>query len=296
MSPTHVFTLPMAEKKRKLRDKLTDKYRLVILNDSTFEEALSLRLSRLNLLAVGGGLAILGIAIVFVLIAYTPVRELIPGYPDQTMRQNIKSTALKLDSLEQQLALRDYYINNVYSIIKGDLPKARTDTTDTARTYGNLDFSVSAEDSMFRRTVEAEDQYSLSVATTQQRGVAFSNVHFFVPVKGVVTNSYNSSEGHYGIDVVAGVSEVVKATLEGTVVLATWSLETGYTIQIQHTNNLISLYKHNAELLKSVGSKVVAGEAIAIIGNSGELTTGPHLHFELWHDGQPLNPEDFMVF
>lgn len=286
----------MAEKKRKLKDKLTDKYRLVILNDSTFEEALSLRLSRLNLLAAGGGLAILGITIIFVLIAYTPVRELIPGYPDQTMRKNIISNALRLDSLEQQLALRDYYINNVYSIIKGDLPRARTDTSDTGRVYGNLDFSVSAEDSMFRRSIEAEDQYSLNVTTASHRRVAFSNMHFFVPVKGIVTNAYNSAEGHYGVDVVAGPSEVVKATLDGTIVLATWTLETGYTIQIQHSNNLISLYKHNAELLKSVGSKVVAGEAIAIIGNSGELTTGPHLHFELWHDGQPLNPEDFMVF
>ncbi len=121
-------------------------------------------------------------------------------------------------------------------------------------------------------------------------------MHFFPPVKGIITRGFNPMEGHYGIDMVAAPNEVVKATLDGTVTMSTWTLETGYVIQIQHDYELISVYKHNATLFKSVGQKVVAGDAIAIVGNSGELTTGPHLHFELWHDRVPLNPVEYIVF
>ena len=131
------------------------------------------------------------------------------------------------------------------------------------------------------------------------RGIAtvqLDKLHFFTPVRGMVTNSFNPSNNHFGTDIVAGPNEVVKATLAGTVIMATWTLETGYVIEIQHDNNLISVYKHNAELLQKVGLRVKAGDAIAIIGNSGELTTGPHLHFELWQNGVALNPENFIVF
>ena len=121
-------------------------------------------------------------------------------------------------------------------------------------------------------------------------------MHFFTPVAGLVTREFNPVAGHFGIDLVAAPNEVVKATLEGTVIMSTWTLETGYVIQIQHGNELLSVYKHNAALFKSVGEKVVAGDAIAIVGNSGELTTGPHLHFELWHNRVPLNPADYIVF
>jgi len=121
-------------------------------------------------------------------------------------------------------------------------------------------------------------------------------MHFFPPVNGILTRGFNPMEGHYGIDLVAAPNEVVKAALDGTVTMSTWTLETGYVIQIQHDYELLSVYKHNATLFKSVGQKVVAGDAIAIVGNSGELTTGPHLHFELWHDRVPLNPVEYIVF
>jgi len=122
------------------------------------------------------------------------------------------------------------------------------------------------------------------------------DMHFFTPVKGIITRSFDPMEGHYGIDLVAAPNEVVKAALDGIVTMSTWTLETGYVIQIQHDYELLSLYKHNAALFKSVGQKVVAGDAIAIVGNSGELTSGPHLHFELWHDRVPMNPVDYIVF
>jgi murein DD-endopeptidase MepM/ murein hydrolase activator NlpD len=115
-------------------------------------------------------------------------------------------------------------------------------------------------------------------------------------VNGIVTNSFKGSENHFGTDIVAGPNEVVKATLDGTIILSTWTIETGNVVQIQHDNDLISVYKHNAEILKNMGKRVKAGEPIAIIGNSGELTTGPHLHFELWYKGKPVNPEEYITF
>jgi murein DD-endopeptidase MepM/ murein hydrolase activator NlpD len=140
------------------------------------------------------------------------------------------------------------------------------------------------------------DQFGLSLTENRNARPAFFNVMFFPPVKGIVTNVFNSGKQHYGTDIVAGTDEVVKATLPGTVTMSGWTIETGNVIQVQHTDNIISVYKHNAELLKHMGDHVKAGEPIAIIGNSGELTTGPHLHFELWYNGTPLNPQDYISF
>ena len=136
----------------------------------------------------------------------------------------------------------------------------------------------------------------MSILTKTTNKTDFSRIHFYSPVKGLITNSFNPNENHLGTDVVTASNNVVVAALEGTVIIANWTLETGYVIQIQHSNNLISIYKHNSELLKKVGNHVTAGEVIAIIGNSGELTSGPHLHFELWHNGTPLDPEDYVAF
>jgi murein DD-endopeptidase MepM/ murein hydrolase activator NlpD len=159
-----------------------------------------------------------------------------------------------------------------------------------------ITFIRSTNDSLLRRQVEAEEQFRLSVLDEENTDHNLYDMHFFTPVDGIITRSFNPMEGHYGIDLVAAPNEVVKAALDGTVTMSTWTLETGYVIQVQHDYELISVYKHNATLFKLVGQKVVAGDAIAIVGNSGELTTGPHLHFELWHDRVPLNPADYIVF
>jgi murein DD-endopeptidase MepM/ murein hydrolase activator NlpD len=162
----------------------------------------------------------------------------------------------------------------------------------------SIKFVKSKKDSLLRKQIEGEEQYNLTFSEKprQQTGINLSQLHFFTPLRGVITNSYNQETDHFGTDIVAGPNEVIKATLEGTVIVANWTLETGYVIQIQHENNLVSIYKHNAELLKKVGNRVLAGEPIAIVGNSGEITTGPHLHFELWYNGSPVNPEDYIVF
>jgi murein DD-endopeptidase MepM/ murein hydrolase activator NlpD len=287
------------ENKRNLRKKLQDKYRLVILNDSTFEEVRSVKLSRLNVLALGSLAAVIGFSVVFLLIAYTPIRELIPGY-DSNMRNMLIKNTLRLDSLSNELEMRDHYFYNIATIISGKTPDNYESLMDTStKKYDNVKLNRTEKDLSFRKEVEDEDQFNisnLSSNTGGQQEELIGTLHFFVPVKGVVTEPFNMNENHLGTDIVAGPNEVVKATLDGTVIMATWTLETGYTITIQHNNNLLSIYKHNAELLKKVGSKVKAGEAIAIIGNSGELTTGPHLHFELWYNGKAVNPQDYMVF
>ncbi|MCF8346599.1 MAG: peptidoglycan DD-metalloendopeptidase family protein [Bacteroidales bacterium] len=284
------------EKKRSFWRKLMRKYRLVILNEESYEEIGFIRLSRMNIMAIAGILTLILIALVYVAIAYTPVRELIPGYPDAMMSHHIRQNAMKLDSLQRELAMRDQYFLNINRIVSGQRPEDYLNDTSTTRGVDEINFVRSANDSALRQKVEEEEQFRLSISDRLAEGKELHDVHFFTPVSGIITNPFNPVENHYGIDLVAGPNEVVKATLDGTVTMATWTLETGYVIQIQHDNNIMSVYKHNAELFKSVGLKVSAGDVIAIIGNSGELTTGPHLHFELWHNGVPLNPADYIVF
>ncbi|MEX0982429.1 MAG: peptidoglycan DD-metalloendopeptidase family protein [Bacteroidales bacterium] len=284
------------EKKRGFLRKLMQKYRLVILNEESYEEVGFVRLSRLNIMAITGIMTLLVIALVYIAIAYTPIRELIPGYPDAMMSHHIRQNAMKLDSIQRELAIRDQYFLNINRIVNGERPMDYLNDTSTSQNPDEIIFYRSASDSILRQKVEAEEQFRLSISDRPAEGKELHDIHFFTPVRGIITNHFNPLENHYGIDLVAGPDEVVKAALSGTVTMATWTLETGHVIQIQHENNMMSVYKHNAELFKTVGMKVNAGDAIAIIGNSGELTTGPHLHFELWHNGVPLNPSDYIAF
>ena len=287
----------MSEKTpRKLLHKLTHKYRMVLLNEDTFEEVGNMRLTRLNLIALVGIVLILLVTITYLLIAYTNIRELIPGYPDASMRQHIRTNAMKLDSLEHEQAIRDQYFDNLNRIISGEVPELFLNDTTGMSDTRNISFLRSTNDSLLRQQVEAEEQFRLSVLDESLVTRNLYELHFFTPVKGIVTRSFSPSDSHFGIDLVSAPNEVVKATLDGTVTMSTWTLETGYVIQIQHDHELISVYKHNASLFKTAGQKVEAGDAIAIVGNSGELTTGPHLHFELWHDRIPLDPADYIVF
>jgi murein DD-endopeptidase MepM/ murein hydrolase activator NlpD len=283
--------------KKTIYKKLLNKYRLSIYRDDTYEEVLNMILSRLNVLAWGGLIMFVFLFIVVSIIVYTPVREFIPGYPDENTRKSIISNKLLLDSLAYELKLKDKYFENLNRIISGKEPENYDNQSDTNREYKNIKFTRSIEDSLMRESFKQEDQFSVYENQDDNKPAGgLSQIRFFPPIKGLVTNSFNSVSNHYGTDVVAGSNEVVKSTLDGTVIMATWTLETGWVIQVQHTNNLISIYKHNAELLKRVGDFVKVGEPIAIIGNSGELTTGPHLHFELWYNGIPLNPEDYISF
>ncbi len=269
---------------------------MVLLNEDTFEEVANVRLTRLNLIALVGVIVIIIVSITYTLIAYTSIRELIPGYPDTAMRQNIRTNAMQVDSLEYEQAIRDQYFENLRRIIAGEVPEAYLNDTSSMDNLKEITFSRSENDSLLRQRVEAEEQFRLSVLDEGGRNGNLHDLHFFTPVKGIITREFSPADGHFGIDLVSAPNEVVKAAMDGTVTMSTWTLETGYVIQVQHDHELISVYKHNATLFKTEGQQVKAGDAIAIVGNSGEYTTGPHLHFELWHDRVPLNPVDYIVF
>ena len=275
------------------------RFRITIYNDHTFEEIWQTRLTKLGTFTLIGAVILSLIGLTTILIAFTNLREFIPGYPDGNMRRNIIMTAYRLDSLENELHIRDQYFSNINAIISGKEPADFQSLQDTSKNYENITFSKSVEDSLLRIQIEQEEQYNLSASEYEEnkKGSKIINQHFFTPLKGVVTSKFNPVDNHFGTDIVAESNTIVSAVLDGTVIMAGWTLETGYVIEIQHGNNIISVYKHNAELLKDIGTVVRAGETISIIGNSGELyTTGPHLHFELWHNGKPIDPEQYIIF
>ncbi len=292
----------MTEEKKKRKTffkKLKNKYRLVILNADTFEEKVSIRLSRLNVFVIIVAASVLLVIATTYIIAFTPLKEFIPGYGSQSER-TLRNLMLKADSLEEDVKQKDLYLYNIKNIMEGKevVDKLPEKPDSSASNYDNINFTKSKEDSLLRIEVEAQEKYNLAegISVGSAAASSISNLFFFTPLKGIVTNNFNITSGHYGVDIVSKKNEAIKSTLDGTVIFASWTLKTGYTIAIQHKENLISVYKHNSVLLKREGEYVKAGEVIAIIGETGELSTGPHLHFELWFNGSPVNPKDYMVF
>ncbi len=286
----------MVLKKKKKLSRLRRTYRLVILNDQTFEERWSYRLTGLNVLTAISGFALLLIFIGIMLISFTPLKRLLPEYPDAEFHEQMINNALRLDSIEIELAVRDQYIRNLQHILTGDSRTKVDDVPDTVELYSNLDLEPSKDDSALRKRVELEQQASILGNQIKHSSTGIEQLTFYPPVKGMVSNKFNYQEGHYGIDIVTEKLSTIHAALDGTVISSSWSLETGYTLQIQHAHDLISVYKHNESLLKQQGDLITAGETIAFVGNTGEFSTGPHLHFELWYKGLPVNPENFIDF
>ena len=289
-------------KKEKRKGKWNDRFRFAVFNDTTFEELWRVRLTRTNARMAAALPVVSILALNTSLIAFTNLREFIPGYPDVEMRRNILMNAIMLDSLEHELEIRDKYFRDLNDVISGKQPISSVAMRDTTRDYDNIVFRRSAEDSLFRARVEEEEKYSLSATsavtgTVSEQGTSLANIHFFPPVKGIISSNFDTRTRHYATDIVTQPKAVVSSTLEGTVIMTGWTMETGFVIAIQHANNLLSVYKHNARLLKEMGDRVWAGEAISIVGDSGELyTSGPHLHFELWHNGVPLDPAQYIYF
>lgn len=265
------------------------------MDDDTFEERVSVTLTPLGILVAVSAITIVMTAIVVGLIAFTPVREYIPGYADMGMEKDMITLTEKTDSLMYEANAQKLYLDNLKKILQGnDTAVNIQNPTDTTKKYDKLDYTRSPEDSALRSEMETGDEYSLALGVTRKTGI--SGYFFFAPVKGSVTSSFNLAEEHFGVDVASADNESVKATLDGTIISAGWSPEDGYVIQVQHSNNLISVYKHNAALLKKTGQFVKAGEPIAIIGSSGEHSTGPHVHFEIWYNGAPVDPQEYVVF
>ena len=283
------------EKKKKIIEKLKNRYRLIIYNDSTYQTVWSTKLTRIKVFTIGGVGGLILIVVTVLFIAYTPIREFIPGYPSGKVREMIVHNAILVDSLQEQLHIRDNYFGKIRDLIEGDVPQEPDFVADSAIPSNNLNFNHYDHDSIFRQKI-LEEQLDLSIQKESPSSKNIANIHFFTPLKGMVTNRFDKNSDHFATDIVGLPNSRISAVLDGTVIFAGWTVETGYVIYIQHANDLVSVYKHNAELLKAVGNHVHAGEAIAIMGNTGELTTGPHLHFELWHEGVALDPEKYIDF
>lgn len=285
-------------KDEKKKSNWRDKYRFTVVNDHTFEEVWRIILTRYNAFLLISLLLFLIIGGTTALISFTNLREFIPGYPDVEMRRNILLSAIRLDSLSEEIILRDKYFNNLNSIIGGKIPVENIGLRDTTRNYKKINFSTSPDESALRAKVEKEERFNLTLGpSAAETPTNFSGLHFFPPVKGVVSGKYDVRAKHFGTDIVTVPKAIVSSALDGTVIFTGWTMETGFVIEVQHQNNLISIYKHNASLLKEPGDLVRAGEGISIVGDSGELyTSGPHLHFEIWYKGSPLDPEKHILF
>lgn len=287
--------------KKSFLSRLRNKYRLAIFNEQTYEEVWGVRLSRLNAFTVIGSIAVVIIVLVILLIAYTGLREYIPGYPDARQRKMIVRNANRVDSLVQEIDKRDQFFESIKNVVNGKVPdefsddsKADPNTSPVKKDMPNLENTE--RDKEFRQQVEAEEKFNLAVLEKKSSNPKLNQVYFFPPLKGIVVNKFDESEDHFGIDIVSKPESTVSSILDGTVIFSGWTVETGYVMIIQHSSDIISVYKHNSRLLKNMGDFVRGGEAIANTGNSGELTSGPHLHFELWYQSKALNPEEYILF
>lgn len=285
-------------KEEKKKNNWRDKYRFSVINDHTFEEVWRLKVTRNNAFLLVSFLLFFIIGGTVALISFTNLREFIPGYPDVDMRRNILLSAIRLDSLERELALRDRYFVNLNQIISGKPPAERLYMQDTTVSYASINFTITPEDSALRARIEKEERFNLTLGPTiAETSSNLAGLHFFPPVKGVISGRYDLRSKHFGTDIVTTPKAVVSSALDGTVIFTGWTMETGFVIEVQHQNNIVSVYKHNASLLKETGDLVKAGEAISVIGDSGELyTSGPHLHFEIWYKGTALDPEKHILF
>lgn len=284
------------EKKKKeiLKEKLTDKFRLVVLNEDTFEEKFSLKLSLLNVFVLGGFLSFLLILVTTFVITFTPIKEYIPGYSSTALKIKATKLAFTTDSLKRELDLLQDYTKAIAPILRGDIEPDILDSIDLNEQPIILEDSLllaSKEDSLFREKIESLDRFPIiSNAETAVKIV------FFAPLKGTISQNFDPNKNHLAVDIVSKKSEPVKAAADGTVIFSDFTTETGYVIILKHAHNYVTVYKHNGTLLKKQGDFVKSGEVIATVGNTGEFTTGPHLHFELWSNGYAVNPLNLIDF
>lgn len=267
---------------------------MVIVNDDTFEEKISFNLSRLNVFVLVGFTAIGLIALTTLLIAFTPLREYIPGYSSTKLKERALNNSEVLDSLEIAVEKQMQRMASIQKVLTGDVRSIEVNSdslVDKATIdFEELNLDPSAADSLLRETVAREDKYNFFEEVSKEAIVLYK------PANGPISEGYNLKEKHFAVDIVLVKDAPINAVADGTVIFAEWTTETGYVIIIEHPNNLLSVYKHNATLSKEQGDLVKAGEVIATGGSTGELSTGPHLHFELWMDGYAVNPEEFIDF
>lgn len=271
-------------------------FRLSLLDAKTHQQLFSVRFNRTGFFVSAVTIAVVLCAAIFSLIAFTPVRTFIPGYPDARTKRAAIQNAIKVDSLESVIYRWELYSENLRRVVEGEEPMS----IDSIIAISNRriaqakdpDF-LKKQDSIMRQEVKNEEMFDIS--SRSQRQLPIEGMLFFTPVQGVISQGYDPVIHPY-LDIAAPAGTVVKAIANGTVIFDGWSEETGYTIQIQHDGDIVSIYKHNEKLLKKTGDKVSAGSPIALVGNTGKLTTGEHLHFELWHKGESLDPTRYISF
>lgn len=278
------------------KDNKRTNFRLAIMDDKSHEQLLTLHFTRTGAFVAIVTVMVMFCAIIYSIIAYTPVRTFIPGYPDALSKRAAIQNAIKVDSLESVIFRWELYSENLKRVIAGEeaikidsILLSTSKTSDAAADVSGL----LKKDSVLRQTVMEEEQFNISARS--HRDLPIEGVLFFTPLKGVVSQGYDPAIHPY-IDITAPAGSVVKAALDGTVIFAGWSDDAGHTIQIQHDGDIVSIYKHNEKLLKKTGDKVAAGAPIALVGNTGEMTTGTHLHFELWHKGETVDPTKYISF
>lgn len=291
--------MKLARIKEFLSTKMRNRYRLIIRNDRNLEERISIILTPLNVVLLMSGLLVFFTAVAIFLLPITPLRYFMPGGGEINPR-DFSLLQNRLDSIERGMRLQEQRDSNLLRILQGDIDSIETEEDEVS--YFEHSFPQAQESigwlSVFPSASAANANQNKN-EQSPEKGHELRltrNYAFFPPLKGVVTDTFNVRNKHTAVDVVSYSNAAVKATLDGTVVLSSWTPETGHVMLLQHTDNLISVYKHNAVLLKQQGAHVSAGEVIAIVGNSGELTSGPHLHFELWQNGQAVNPQDYIKF
>jgi len=274
--------------------KIRIKYKLSFLNESTLEEVFTFRLSWFSGLLALGIFAVFLITLTSIVIITTPIRNYLPGYLDSEIRQQMIDNALRTDSLQQQLFIQTKSLNNLSAIIRGDMRVEEIIKADSITDNSNINLEKSKQTEDFIRNYEEEEKYNLNYVQTSQPHP--DNVFFYKPAKGIISSGFNSQERHYGIDIAAKAKEPVLATMKGTVIYAGFDANFGYVIHLQHSNGFVSVYKHNSLLMKKEGDEVNSGDVIALVGNTGSLSTGDHLHFELWFRGRPVDPQEYIKF
>ncbi|MCI1640848.1 MAG: M23 family metallopeptidase [Bacteroidales bacterium] len=281
---------------RQNKDQKVDNFRLALIEDRTHKQIWALRFTRASFLVTVISIIVVICLGLFSIIAFTPIRTFIPGYPDAHTKHAAIRNAIMIDSLQNIIGKWELYSENLSRIVDGKEPirldsliKSDNEASVSSKNAGKL----AMKDSLLRSNVKEAEQFDISDDKT--RNLQIEGMHFFVPLKGVISQGYDKVIHPY-IDITAPANSVVMATLDGTVIFSGWDDETGYTIQLQHANNIVSIYKHNQILLKKTGDKVSAGTPIALVGNSGSLTTGDHLHFELWYKGEAVDPTQYINF
>lgn len=283
--------------KKKAPNRKFKLYRLTIFEDAIHKNLFSVKFNKINLIVIIFFSIILIMSGVFFLVAYTPLKQFVPGYPSPQERKIAIENIHKIDSLEKKIDLWSFQIANIHRILTGK-EAIHIDSLTTLQSQNAPianDGMSSIADSLLRKEITDREKFIIS-SNKEVKIDQIEGLLFFPPVKGVITGGYNKAESHPYIDIAVPENTIVSSTLAGSVIYSGWNDDTGYTIQIQHDKNLISIYKHNIKLLKNVGEKVEAGTPVSIVGDTGSLSTGSHLHFELWHNGEPIDPTKYISF